>query len=251
MLFDANAYSGVWPFGLRCEQTVANYAAAARQAGISGAAISPLGAFLETDPMRANRELFQTVRIRPLFRPVPIVNPVLASWRDQLAECGAQKGVRAVRIAPTYHNYTLRSGRLPRFMRELDRLGLKLVVTVRLEDERHRYFALKVTAVPFADLIGFFARFSDTTPLCTGLAMSEVERLAARAGNFFADVSYTECLRFAATLKKAIPLERAMFGSLSPLVSLPAQAAKMADFEFTPDERRAVGSGNAKGFFAP
>jgi len=132
-----------------------------------------------------------------------------------------------------------------RFLAELAEAGLKPVLTVRLEDERQRYFALNVKGVPVADIAAFLARCPRMTALCTGLAVGEALQLAEAADNFLADLAYMENIELAALLRPRLPPRRLLFGTLTPMLSAQAQTAKLAHPGFSATERRVVGFGNA------
>ena len=58
-------------------------------------------------PQPANRALLAGTRgIRGLV-PVPVINPALANWREDLAEVAVDPRVSAVRLLPNYHDYRL------------------------------------------------------------------------------------------------------------------------------------------------
>jgi predicted TIM-barrel fold metal-dependent hydrolase len=248
MLFDANAYLGSWPFHLESELSPARLVATLAAAGIGHAAVSPLGAVFAPEPMPANRRLFAAARRQARLVPVPVINPLLANWREQLAEC-CDAGVRAVRLLPNYHNYALSARRLVDFMAEASAKDLRVVLTVRLEDERQRYFGLKVQAVPVAVISAFLARFPRQHVLCTALTLGEIANLARKHRNFSADLAYAEHSELARRLRRGLPVLRLMFGSLAPLISAPAQAAKLADPDFSAAERQLIGADNAREYF--
>ncbi|MBI5770193.1 MAG: amidohydrolase family protein [Verrucomicrobia bacterium] len=248
MLIDVNAYLGWWPFGLVAEPTARQLVRVLAASGIDRAAVSHLGAVFAPEPMTANRRLFTACRRERSLAPVPIVNPLLADWREQLAECAAA-GVRAVRLVPNYHNYRLKSRRLDPFMAATEAAGLRVVLSARLEDERHRYFALRIKPVAAAEIGAFLARFPRHHVLCTALTLNEVVELAPAHANFSADLSYAEHMAFADQLRGKVALARLMFGSLAPMISARAQAAKLAATSFTPAERRQIGERNARAFF--
>ena len=82
--------------------------------------------------MAANRRLFAACRRERSLVPVPIVNPLLANWQEQLAEC-ATAGVRAVRLVPNYHNYRLSAPLLDAFMAAIQaaKIGKRAAVIER------------------------------------------------------------------------------------------------------------------------
>ncbi|MGH7995482.1 MAG: amidohydrolase family protein, partial [Opitutaceae bacterium] len=202
------------------------------------------------EPMPANRELFQAARAAPALIPVPVINPALAVWREHLDECRAAAKVRAVRIFPAYHRYTLRHRNLGGFMEALDEAGIRLIVCARLEDERNRYAGLKVKGVPAGELARFLARFREFHVLCTGLDRAEVAALAKDHDNFSAELCFCEYMDTVADLLTALPASRLMLGTNTPLLTTLAETAKLRHARVSARVRERIGSGNARRFFS-
>jgi len=250
MLFDVNCFLGTWPFSLVPEMSAGQLVRHLARAGVGQAAVSPLAAVFQPEPMPANEALFAALRGKRALAPLPVINPVLANWKEQLEACAAAPGVRAVRLYSNYHNYRLISAAMRPIVDALTARGLRLVITARLEDERHRYFALKIKGVPVAEIAAFLGSNPGLSPLITGLSVTEALELAALRENFHADIAYQENVALAAMLRGKIAASRLMFGSLTPLVSAAAQAGKLSEPGFTAQERRRIGSGNAARFFS-
>ena len=247
-LFDANCFLGRWPFQLGRELTAAELTRHLARCGVNRAAVSPLDAAFQPEPMPANRRLFSAVRSVAELVPVPVVQPVLASWREQLDECRAA-GARAIRLMPAYHNYRLGRRGLDAFMQAVGDCGLRLVVTARMEDERGRYFALNIKGLPLTEMAAFLRRFPGHRPLITGLSLGELLKLAGECDNFHSDLAYVEHMALAEMLRGKVAAARLMFGSLAPLYSVSAQRAKLSANRFSVADRRRLGWTNAESFF--
>ena len=250
MLIDTNVFFGSWPFLPHPNRTGRELAAHLAAHGVKTGWVSPLGAAFLPEPMPANRTLFAAVRGMRALIPVPVLNPALATWRDHLDECVDTMAIRAVRVMPTYHHYTLRDRRLPEFMAALRDNGVRLLVSARLEDERNRYFGLTVKGTRVADLAPFLRRFPEHHVLCNGLYKGEIERLAREGANFSADLTFAEFLTTIESLRAALPARRLMVGTGTPLLSTAAQLAKLRDARIPARERAAIGSENARRFLA-
>lgn len=247
-LIDTNTFLGAWPFSVAPVLTAAQFARRLTAAGVNSAWVSPLHAVFSPDPMPGNRALFAAVRARPAFLPVPVLNPVLATWREHLAACRASAPIRAVRLLPNYHGYELSSRKLMPFMDALRATNLRLVLAARLEDERQTYFALRIKGTPIEHLGVFLNRFPSHHVLCTGLYMAEIERLATIARNFSAEISFAESKATLLSLRQSLPADRLMFGSGAPLLSMHAQVAKLRTPAIPRAERILVAGKNAARF---
>jgi hypothetical protein len=177
--FDANTWIGRWPFAFLADHTPGSLAAHLRKHGISRALVSPLEAVFAPEPGPANAHLLATTKNRAGLEPVPVINPALANWRDELAAAAADPRVRAVRLLPRYHNYRLKAAVLPAFMAELQRRGLRLIVQVRLIDERHEFHAMNLKPVPAAELAAS-ARLAAALPAAAAAALAAQDRKAGQ-----------------------------------------------------------------------
>jgi predicted TIM-barrel fold metal-dependent hydrolase len=249
MLIDAHAHLGTWPFALHTERSASGLAAHLRAHGISRAVVSHVGAVLAPEPGPSNRTLFAAARRMPTLLPLPIINPALANWREELDACCAAGPIRAVKIVPNFHNYALSAAHLADFTAELRRRRLRLVLQVRLEDERHRYFALRIKGVPVPQLAGFLRKFPTLHPLLLGLYLPEVRELSSVATNFSADTACAEWEQSVASLLETVPASRLFFGTHTPFLNTRAEIDKLRLARISVSARSAIGSGNARRFF--
>lgn len=249
MIFDTNVYLGPWPFSPIAVRTGPELAAHLAAHGIGRAAVSHLGAVFLPDPTPANRHLFAATQRSRALVPVPIINPRLANWREQLAEAVAA-GAPAVKLLPNYHNYQLRAKRLDAFMAALAAARLKLVLNLRLEDDRHKYFALRIKAVPVADVDAFLARFPQHHVLLSGASKPDLEKLAAKHANFSAELAFAEWINTYEAVLKKIPARRLLLGTCTPLLSTRGQVDKLRLAALPAATKKLIGETNARRFFA-
>lgn len=248
-LLDTNVYLGTWPFAFLPEFNASQLAAHLAAEGITRALVSPLPAVLAPDPLPANRALFAALRRTPALLPLPIVNPALAHWREQL-DATAAGPLRAIKLLPAFHNYRLETPRLAPFFAEVAARDLALVIETRLEDDRHRYHGLSVKSLTAKQLSPFLRRYPDLHPLLLGVGLPEVRELAkAQLNHFSFDTAFVEWSDSLATLAKEFNVERVMFGSHAPFLVTRASLAKLTTARLDARTRRAFSSGNAEKFF--
>lgn len=247
-MIDTNAYLGSWPFNFTPNRTPAQLVRYLSDHGIKRALVSHFDAVFQPEPMPANRQLFAAVKRTPQLVPVPIINLRLANWREQLAECVAAK-VRAVKLTPNFHNYTLAAPVVTDFLAALAKAKLKLVMNVRFEDERHRYFGLKIVGLPMGDLKAFLQQHPSVHPLVTGIYRPELKELAKSVKNFSADISYCEWHNTLADLLTALPASRLMLGTCTPMLSTRGEVDKLRLANIPAKAKTLISSVNAARFF--
>ena len=249
MLIDANVHLGPWPFTLVPDRTAPALADHLAASGIRRALVSHLGAVFAPDPMPANRQLFAAVKRTPALLPVPILNPALAPWREQLAECRAAAPIRAVKLLPNYHNYSLRARHLEPFMAALKEAKLRLILNVRLEDERHKYFALRMAGVPVTQHAYFLGRFPQHHVLFNGIYKGEIEKLAPDHQNFSAEIAFCEVTNVLELMLPKFPARRLLLGTCTPLLSTRGEADKLRCAHIPARAKALIGAENARRFF--
>ena len=250
MLIDTNVNLGPWPFTPVPDRTGPELAAHLAASGIRRALVSHFGAVFLPEPMPANRRLFAALKRTPALLPVPVINPALPNWAEQLAECRAAAPIRAVKILPNYHHYRLNSRRLEPFMAALAKARLRLILNVRLEDERHKYFALRLKGVPVPELALFLKRFPKHHVLFSGIYKPEVEQLAPDHANFSAEIAFCELTNCLELMLPKFPARRLMLGTCTPLMSTRGQADKLRRAKIPAVAKALIGSVNARRFFS-
>lgn len=251
MLIDTNTWLGSWPFIPLAERPAPRLAAYLREHKITSALVSHLGAVFQPDPMPANRALFSAMRRLPMLQPVPILNPALANWQEQLETCcAATPRLAAVRLLPTYHNYDFRAPRLAGLLKEIQARKIPLILTLRLDDRRHRYFALKIRDLEMSAVADFLGRFPGLHPLLSGIDIFELRALAKFRKNFSVETSFIERLYAAETLVREFSPTRMMFGSHTPFFVTASGIAKLDTPRLSAAHRAALEHGNAQRFFS-
>lgn len=250
-LFDANSWLGSWPFAYWPERDAQAHAMFLRRQGIDRALVSPLQAVFTPEPGPANHKLLADTKPVRALLPVPVINPALANWREQLEAVANDQRVRAVRWLPAYHNYRLTGRRIDACAAELQERKLKLVLTVRLVDERHEYFALRIKGLTNAALDPFLARHSQLPILLTGLLRPDLTALVPRHPHALADLSFAEWDRTLERILEHVPVRQVVFGSHAPFLIAAANVSKVTTARLPPRQLAAVARQNLEAFLIP
>ncbi len=247
---DASTWIGRWPFSFAPAHTPRALAAHLKRHGIARALVSSLDAVFAPAPQPANRALLASTRPFRALLPVPILNPALATWREDLAEVAADRRVRAVRLLPNYHNYSLRAPAVDELIVGLAKRRLRLIVQMQLIDHRHEYHALTIKPVP-ADYLAALLRRHRTTPiLASGLLRPDLMKLARRHANLLADLSFAEWHDTMEHLTARVPARQLAFASHTPFLITAAARAKLDTSTLPTSERAQIAAGNLRRFLA-
>lgn len=249
--FDANTWVGRWPFAFLEAHTPRSLAAHLAAHGIGRALVSPLDAVFSPEPGPANRALLRSTRSEEKLVPVPVINPALANWREELAACAADPRVRAIRLLPPYHGYRLASRAAGEFTRELARRRLRLIVQIRLIDERHEWHAMTIKPVSAADLGEFVGRHPGLPVLAGGLLRHEIRSLLPQHRNLLADLSWAEWHDTVPHLLALVPARQLCFASHTPFLVTAAARAKLESAGTGATKLAAIAAGNLDRFLRP
>ncbi len=246
--FDTSTWIGRWPFSFAPAHTPRSLAAHLQRHGITRALVSPLDAVFAPAPQPANRALLATTHRNRVLIPVPVINPALATWREDVAEIAADRRVRAVRLLPNYHNYSLSAPAVDELIAALAKHRLRLIVQMQLIDHRHEFHALTIKPVPTADLATLLRRHRTLPVLASGLLRPDLTKLARRHANLLADLSFAEWHDTMEHLRVRVPAHQLVFASHTPFLITAAARAKLDTSTLPASERANIAAGNLRRF---
>lgn len=242
--FDASTWIGKWPFAFVDAHTAKSLVGHLRTHGIRRAVVSPLDAVFAPAPGPANRELLRATQGVAALVPVPVINPTLADWREELADVTSNPRVRAVRLLPAYHNYRLGSRAVNELAAELIRRRLRLIVQVRLIDERHEFHAMNIKPVKPADFAAFAARHPRLRVMASGFLRSEILAIAKKCPRALFDLSFAEWHETIRHLLAKMPVRQLAFASHTPFLITAAARAKLDPSGLPESQLAAIASRN-------
>lgn len=248
--FDALTWLGHWPFAFLAERHAPALAEHLRDHGIRRALVSPLAAVFAPEPGPANRALFRAVRDVAMLEAVPVINPALPDWRDQLHECLYRASVRLVRVLPSYHRVVLTGPAMRGLIAECRERGVKVAIQVRLIDERHEHHAVSVRPPKVQALARFLDAFPKEPVLLSGVLRTEAATLAAGRPHVRFDLAFVEWLETLRTSLAAVPARQMVFASHTPFLETAAAPAKFARARISPAARRALLGANLERFLS-
>jgi len=251
MLIDVNVSFGNWPFQTFLQDSVVKLSKHLKSEGISLALVSSIETALYPDPDIYNKSLFKKLKPYSNLIPVTVINPALSDWKERYEEYINSWKVRAIKIFPNYHNYSLSSKFVDDFMNELfKRKNTVLIVQMRLEDERNQYPLLKVAEVDYKKIIKLANRFPGILIICLCSHFREAIFLVKETKNIYVDISFIETLNTVfktnTALLKEIPASRILFGSHTPFLYTRSAVMKIKSAEIFKKDLNAITFNNTR-----
>ncbi len=255
-LVDVNVYLSRWPLRrYPCDEPDA-LVASLRKHGVVQAWAGTFDGLLHKDIAGANARLAEDCRRHGpgLLVPLGSINPLLPDWPDDLRRCVEVHQMPGIRLHPNYHGYGLDQPELARLLELAAQRNLIVQVVVIMEDERMMHPLLRVPPVNVAPLAALVQRISGLRLVLVN-AMRTVREpaLAAlvRAGQVYVEIAMLEGVGGLERLLAALPVDRVLFGSFSPMFYFESAWGKLRESELTPHQRRAIAAENAKALLGP
>ena len=141
MIFDINAWLGVWPFRSLRDNTPEGLIARMDRAGIDMAAVSQIEAMFHRNTQLANEKLAGAVSDHAdRLLPMASINPRFPKWERDLSRCHEELGMKGVRLFPQYHDYPANGDDARAVVSACAERGLTVSIPHRIEDIRQRHW---------------------------------------------------------------------------------------------------------------
>lgn len=213
MYLDAAAFCGHWPYYHLREGSLPQGLEKLKKSGIEGGLMSSLDACFYNDPWEADGPLVEALNDTS-WRVAMSVNPNLP-WAKELVQQGKVAGVAAVRLYPCIHGYEEDDERVVSLCRFAGQLGLPVILTLRMEDERMLYL-LQQRNPDFARIRSLTEQCGDTKFLLSNCLTHQVGELLPLPENLWFDTAGFKGEFYLAEQQTIAP-ERILFGSFAPL----------------------------------
>jgi uncharacterized protein len=217
MIIDVLAHAGPWnrrPVG----QGAAGLLTLLRPYQVSTVYAGRTEALWFENPHDANR-LLDGTQTSPDIVDVPVLDPSIATWRDELEQLVRLKPrLPMVRLLPGYGGYTLDLANP--LLDQLARRKIVAQVIVQMDDPRRQHRLAQVPDVPAAAVLDASARHPGLQVLLSGASGPSLLSLASRlpkSNNLWADTAHADGLGTIPSLVGSPWRERLVFGSHAPL----------------------------------
>lgn len=245
MIIDINAWTGHWST-LPVDGNVASVRASLKAIGVDRICLSPLDAAWCPNPHRCNAEVYAAARQFTDIDPVPVLDPTIATWRDEVAYAITQPRVRLVKLLPAYSPYDLSAA--DDLFEALAQYRLAVIIQTRLDDPRHQHPLAQVPDCPAAAIADVAERYPKLTVIIGGPGWTAIRALCERLltlPNLYADISQADGMDTLSMFVAEGLTPKLLFGSHAPLF-VPFSALARVINDLSDDDATAILGGNAE-----
>lgn len=250
-IIDTNVYLGPHPF--REAITAKPDALALKLANqkVSEAWTGSFEAMLQRDITSVNERLVRACKASGgILKPVGSIHPKLPDWHGDLSRCAEQHDMKAVRLHPNYHGYTLDEPVFAELLEAATAKKLLVQIVAQMEDERTQHPLVQVQPVNLKPLAAVLKRLPEARVMV--LNANRAMSMTALAGTkVWLDIAMLEGVGGVENLLKDWPLDRVVFGSFAPFFYWESARLKLQESELSQAQLAAITNGSASAFASP
>ncbi len=222
------------------------------RAGIDTALVGSIDAITYVSPHPANERLMADIKANdPAGRLIPltVLSPVYPGVERDMEE-SRELGFRGLKLYPNYHGYHADDAPALRLIEMATGFGWPVLVTMRVEDERHHHPLMKGGGADLKTVIRAAKQFPEATIILSGGSSAETPQFLAATRdlpNAYAELSYGKRpMKALEGLVGQFGSEKMLFGTHMPFVYPGCGIAKIAEAAIPDDAKHAILEGNAK-----
>ena len=247
MIIDVNAWTGPWPALVNVPYDVASVRSSLRDYGVERVFMAPLAAAWSANPHLCNLFVYDAADAFEDISSVPVIDPTLPTWPEELAKATGHHAVRMIKLLPGYGGYDLTAA--DELFVEAGGAGLAVSVQVRIDDPRRHHPLAMVPDVPERDVVETAKRHPDLKLVMGGASAAALREFAAQIRDLpglYADTSQVDGVDSVKMLVDAGLGGKLLFGSHAP-VFMPAAAVARVLNDLPDDAAVGILEDNAAG----
>ena len=251
-IIDTNVFLGRWPFRNGGYEDIEPIRRVCGKNGVDTMLVSSVHSIFYEDPFEAEEELHGKIAGTEGAYQVFTVNPMATGWQEDVRTAAREWGVKALKVFPGYHGYSLQGPEIAQVCRMAADLDLPLILSMRVEDERVAYM-LYQRPVPLDQLGVFMGTYRDVTLVLSNISFGETMQLRpniASRDNLYVDMAGFKFISFPIEKMLTVyPAEMFMFGSQCPLYVQRGILNEVTREKLPDKVKEAILQGNARRVF--
>ena len=228
MIIDVNAWTGPWPALVNVPYDVASVRSSLRAYGVERIFMAPLAAAWSANPHLCNRVVYEAADEYADISPVPVIDPSLPTWPEELEKAAGHRVVPMIKLLPGYGRYGLEAA--DELFEEAGRASLAVMVQIRIDDPRRHHPLAQVPDVHAGEVVEAAKRHPDLKLVMGGASAGTLREFAAQVRDLpglYADTSQVDGVDSVTMLVDAGIGGKLLFGSHAPLFMPSAALARV------------------------
>ena len=245
MIIDVNAWTGPWPALVNVPHDVASVRASLRNLGVERIFMAPLAAAWSANPHLSNSEVYEAAEKYDEVSPVPVIDPTIPTWPEELEKAAEHHAVRMIKLLPGYGGYDLAV--TDDLLEEAHRASLVVMIQVRIDDPRRHHPLAMVPDVSARDVVEAAKHHPELKLVIGGASatvLSDFKEELRELPGFHADTSQVDGMDSVKMLVDKGLGGKLLFGSHAP-VFMPAAAVARVVNDLSDDAAIALLEDNA------
>ena len=250
MIIDVNAWTGPWPALVNVPYDVASVRSSLRAYGVERIFMAPLAAAWSANPHLCNRVVYEAADEYADISPVPVIDPTLSTWPEELAKAAGHRAVPMIKLLPGYGRYGLDAA--DELFEEAGRVNLAVMVQIRIDDPRRHHPLAQVPDVHAGEVVEAAKRHPDLKLVMGGASAATLREYAAQIRDLpglYVDTSQVDGVDSVKMLVDAGIGGKLLFGSHAP-VFMPAAALARVLNDLPDDTAVGIMKDNAAGLLS-
>lgn len=250
MIIDVNAWAGPWPALVNVPYDAASVRTSLRAYGVERIFMAPLAAAWSANPHLCNSVVYEAASEFADISPVPVIDPTLPTWGEELEKAVRHDAVRMIKLLPGYGGYGLAAA--DELFEEAARANLVAMVQIRIDDPRRHHPMAMVPDVPAGDVVEAAKRHPNLKLVVGGASAAALREFAAQIRDLpglYADTSQVDGVDGVKMLVDAGIGGKVLFGSHAP-VFMPAASIARVLIDLHDDTAVGILMDNASGLLS-
>ena len=250
MIIDVNAWTGPWPTLVNVPHDAASVRASLRAYGVERIFMAPLAAAWSANPHLCNADVYEAASEFEDISPVPVIDPTLPTWGEELEKAAGHHTVRMIKLLPGYGGYGLSAA--DELLAEAARANLVAMVQIRIEDPRRQHPLAQVPDFPVQAIVEAARRNPDQKIIIGGASAAALREFAAQVRDLpglYAETSQVDGVDGVKMLVDAGIGGKVLFGSHAP-VFMPAASIARVLIDLHDDTAVGIMEDNASGLLS-
>ncbi len=250
MIIDVNAWTGPWPALVNVPHDAASVRASLREFGVERIFMAPLAAAWSANPHLCNAVVYAAADEYKDVLPVPVIDPTLPTWPEELEKAAEHRAVRMIKLLPGYGGFDLEVA--DDLLVEADQGDLAVMVQIRIEDPRRHHPLAMVPDFPVQAVVEAAARHPAVKLVIGGASTATLRDFALQIRELpglYAETSQVDGMDSVKMLVEEGLGRKLLWGSHAP-VFMPAAAVARVLNDLQEDTAVGIMKDNALGWLS-